>query len=294
MQSVFFPARPRPYLEYGITQGDGADDASDDDTDDDSEEEDDDDDDDDQTCLNRLARNTRWSSHRLGLNYAARRLAHLIARRAFHMDELRDCTQWSKAAVPVFVASHLVRHPVSPEQISTVTAITRRAILDTYRLFYPERETVIDRECLFLLREDPRRAAVGSLPSLAWPPPGYTDAFWEIIASRLEIGHGSNVIEVSRQVFTVLVDRPYFDAHSVMNIAALSIYLASCLRHSPISCRQIASATGASEGDIRTIYTVFYPHREDLLENRTVDIRRTDIFESTLNLLPREVPSHVE
>lgn len=158
---TFFTAQPRPYLEHGIMQDDDASDGDSDDGEDDPERH------------SRLASNTMWSCHQLELNYAACRLSLLIARFAFRMDSLRDCSQWSIAAVSIFVASHLVRHPVTLEQVSTVMStvmeIPQRTILDTYRLFYPERETAINGECLFLLREDPQRATVGSRPVLVWP-----------------------------------------------------------------------------------------------------------------------------
>lgn len=120
-----------------------------------------------------------WSCHQLELNYAACRLSLLIARCGFRMDALRDCSQWSIAAVSIFVAAHLVRHPVSLERVSTVMStvmeISQRTILDAYRLFYPERETAINRECLFLLREDPQSVAMGSRPVLVWPSPQYEE-----------------------------------------------------------------------------------------------------------------------
>ncbi|CAD6571633.1 MAG: hypothetical protein ASARMPRED_004662 [Alectoria sarmentosa] len=171
----FFTAQPRPYLEHGIIQdGEGSD----------GDGESDESDLDDQDRTTRLASNTMRSCYRLGLNYAACRLALLIARRSFHMDALRDYSQWSKAAVSIFAASHLVRRPVTLEQVSTVMEISQRTILDAYRRFYPERETAIDRECLFLLREDPQHATRGDRPTLVWPPPRYegeshTDALWQ-------------------------------------------------------------------------------------------------------------------
>lgn len=112
----FFPAQPRPLLEHGIMQDD---DASDDD---------------DQDRFNRLGRNTERSTRRLGLDYAARLLSLLIARRIFQVDALRECSQWVKAAVSIFIASHLVRRPVQLEQISAVMEIPQRTIFDTYRL----------------------------------------------------------------------------------------------------------------------------------------------------------------
>lgn len=102
------------------------------------------------------------------------------------------------------------------------------------------------------------------------------------------------LIEISRRLFLILMDKAYFDAGRVMDIAALSIYLTSCLRLIHVSCGEIASATGSSVGAIRTIAS-FYPYRQDLPEHRAVNTAWMDNdFERLLNALPREAPSLVE
>lgn len=262
--------------------------------DDDSEDYNSDDSDDNEERVVRLERST----YRLGLNYAGRLLALQIAGRAFHMEVLRGCTGRSIGAVSIFVASHLARQPLNMEQVSTVMQINPRRIRDTYIQFYPERETVIDRESLFLLREDPQRATRGDLPSLAWPPPEYveewrTDAFWQRVASQLEISPAAIliVVELSRTLMLRLTHRPYLHGHDIMEIAALSIYLASFLRDIPLSCEEIASATGVSEDDIRTIYALFYPHRQDLHAHRRVNTIRRIV---SLEVLSQELPTRLE
>lgn len=245
-----------------------------------------------------LAENTERSTRELGLNYAGRLLSVQIARRAFSMETLRDCTGWSIAGVSIFVASHLVHRPLPMERVSSVMQISQRRILNTYRQFYPERETVIDRECLFLLRQDPQLATTGDLPSLAWPPlddheEWRTDAFWQRIASQLEIAPAAvlTLMEVSRTLMLRLTHRPYLHDNSNLEIVALSIYLASWLRSIPVSCEEIASATGVSGGDIRTIYALFYPHRQDLNAHRRVNTVRRIL---SLELLPQAMPPRVE
>ena len=163
---AFFAAQPRPYLEHGIIEGDDAGDGDGDDSEPVPDRN------------GRLAGDTMWFCHQLELNFAACRLALLIARHACSMDALRDCSQWSITAVSIFVAAHLVRHPLTPERVSTVMSmvmeISQRTILDTYRLFYPEREAAINSECLFLLREDSQPDTMGnSRPVLVWPSPQY-------------------------------------------------------------------------------------------------------------------------
>ena len=260
--------------------------------DDASDFEDSDDGDNEQNSLDRLQGNIEFCSRQLDLSPVACRLSILIGRRAFSLDVLRDCSLMAKVVMSIFAASHLIGRPVTLEQISPVVELSRPTILDTYRLFYPEREAVIDSECLLLLGEDPERATTGSLPHLAWPRPEYTDAIWEMVASRFGTEHQTNLIEVSREFFLILVDKAYFDGENVMKIAALSICLASYLRHIRISRREIASVTGVSVDDIRVIYALFYFHRDDLLEHRAVDGTWMDNnFERLVNDLPLEVRS---
>ena len=218
------------------------------------------------------------------------------------MDALHGCSRLSKTAVAVFVASHLVRQPVTLERVSAVMSIPQRTALRTYRLFYPERETVVNGECLYLLRLDPQRATLGRLPSLTWPPLEHdedwcTDAFWQTIAFRLGTRNEATLIliEISRALAPRLMHRTYLDTNKTMEIAALCIYIASCMRGKPIPHGVVASATGVSEGEIRTIYALFYPHREDLLEHGTViRIRNYGGVERILDLSPREVPPPTE
>ena len=92
------------------------------------------------------------------------------------------------------------------------------------------------------------------------------------------------------------MNQRYLNAQSSSNVAALSIYLASCLGHTPTtSCGEIALAVGVSESDVRTIYALFYPHRQDLLEHRTVDSVVGDgYYQRLVAYMPREVPQPVE
>lgn len=272
------------------------DDTSDDDSFDDSG-----DDGDDEDRFRWLGRTTERATRRLGLNYAARMLSLLIAKGTFHMEELRDESRLAKAVMFDFVASHLVGHPLTLGQVSMLLEISQHSILHTYRLFYPQCETVVDGEFLFLLGENAQRARTGNLPSLAWPPPAYdeelcTDAFWETIASRLRIEpeHSLILMEVSRALVPRLVRRTYLIGKSSMEIAALCMYLASYLKDISISCGEIASATGTSEGNIHTLYARFYPHRQDLVQRRAFNrLRRAESFERRIGSLPREMQSSV-
>ena len=295
----FFSAQPQPRLEHETAQEDG--DGGDHDdaaassalstTSDDSGEEDDSD-----IRLSRLLRDTRCFSHRLRLMYAAEYLAQLIAKRMFHMDALLNCRRSHKAAVSNFVAAHLVHHRVTLDQMDALAEFTQGTLLDCYRMFYPERETVINREFLFLLREDPERVTRGDLPALDWPLPDFTGMWWDTIADKLETRTGNGLIQHSRRIFLMLMNQTYFNAESSSNVAALSIYLASCLGHTPTtSCGEIASAMGVNESDVRTIYALFYPHRQDLLEHRAVDSVVGDrYYQRLIECLPREVPPPVE
>ena len=298
----FFSAPLRPRLENETAGGFRDDDDGGDDEDnaassalsssDDSGEGDD-----SETRLDRLLRDTRRFSHRLRLVYAAEYLARIIANHMFHMDAMLDCRRWHKAAIANFVAANLVHYRVTLDEISAFTNIAQETLLNCYRTFYPERETVINEEFLFLLREDPERATRGDLPVLDWPLPDFTGAWWYTIGDKLATQVGTDVIEHSRRLFLMLVNQRYLNAENSSNVAALSIYLAYCLGNTPTrSCEEIASAVGVSESDVRTIYALFYPHRQDLLEHRAVDgvVRDDRYYQRLVARLPREVPPHVE
>ena len=298
----FFSAKPRPRLEHETAGGIDVDDDRDDDDDDAasrvlSSRDDSGEEDDSETRLDRLLRDTRRFSHRLRLVYAAEYLAQLIAERMFHMDAMLDCRRWHKAAISNFVAANLVHYRVTLDEINAFTNITQGTLLNCYRMFYPERETVINGEVLFLLREDPERATRGDLPALDWPLPDFTGTWWYTIADKLETQTGTDLIEHSRRLFLMLVNQRYLNAESSSNVVALSIYLASCLGHTPTtSCEEIASAVGVNESCIRTIYALFYPHRQDLLQHRAVDsvVGNNRYYQRLVACLPREVPPPVE
>ena len=175
----FFSAPLRPRLENETAGGFGDDDDERGDDDDNaassalSSSDDSGEGDDSETRLDRLLRHTRVLSHQLHLVYAAEYLAQLIAQHMFHMEALLRWGPSHKAAVSNFVAANLVHHHVALDQIDALTDTTQERLLDCYRMFYPRRETVIDGEVLFLLREDPQRATRGDLPVLDWPLPEF-------------------------------------------------------------------------------------------------------------------------
>ena len=296
----FFSAKPRPRLQFetagGSSDGDGGDDDDDAASSAPSSSDDGREDGDSETRLNRLLRDTRRFSHRLRLVYAAEYLSQLIAKCMFDMDALLDCRPWHKAAISNFVAANLVHYRLTLDEISVLTNNTEETLLNCYRMFYPERETVINGEFLFLLREDPGRATRGDLPALDWPLPDFTGTWWYTIADKLETQAGTDLIEHSRRLFLMLVNQRYLNAENSSNVAALSIYLASCLGHTPpTSCGEIASAVGVNESDVSTIYELFYPHRQDLLEHRAADsVVWGRYYQRLIECLPRELPPPVE
>ena len=281
----FFPAQPQPDFEHGATQ----DDASDSDTDDDHH-------------LFRMANIVGLLCQVLALDNVVCEVSQVIAARSMHMNPLLDSSRLAGAAVYVFVASHLVGPPVTIEQICPAIGLSRRTIFDTYRLFYRERETIIDEEVLSLVHRNSERATTGSPPPLAWPRPEYNEGLWEIIAYRLGIEPENTLIEISRRILVSLLGKGYLNpdnnrsnADHVLNIAALSFCVASSLRHVAVSCREVASAIGVSVNDIRTIYALFYPHREDLLEHsRLNSFWINNNLATLIHDLPLELPPTVE
>ena len=277
----FFPTQPRQNLEHGDVQGDGDDYDSDDDYNDD---------------LERLMETIERASFHLELSGVTARLSKTVARRSFHMQALGDCSRCAKAAISIFVASHLLSDPVTLERIAPVLEVTPRTIYNTYRLFFPERETVIDREYFPVLLENLGAATTESPLALAWPQPEYTVTFWYMITSRIDLEEDCTIlIEVSRRLFSILANKTYFNTNHVTDVVALSIYLASYLRSIPLRCQEIASATGVSENDIRSNYAVFYPHRKDLLEHPEADTTwMENDLERRLDGMPQEMPLDTE
>ena len=278
----FFPAQPRPDFEHGTTQ----DDASDSDIDDDHR-------------LDRMECIVELLCQVLSLDDVVYEVSQVIAARSMHINALLDSSRLARAAVYVFVASHLLGPPVTIEQICPAIGLSRRTIFDAYRLFYRERGTIIDEELLSLVHRNSERAMTGSPPPLARPRPEYTEGLWEFLAYRLGIEPENTLIEISRPILVSLLGKAYLnpnndrsDADHVLNIAALSFCVASSLRHVPVSCREVASATGVSVNIIRTTYALFYPHRQDLLEHSRLWINNN--LARLINDLPRELPPTVE
>lgn len=241
-----------------------------------------------------------WLPEQLGLDDTACRVSRVIARRSCDIDTLRDCTFLEIAAMTVFVASHLVNHPLTTEVISGFVGVQRNKMHNTYRLFYPQRTTIIDRECVSILREDPEHVATGSQPRLAWPPPGYADSIWELMGSRIRVVTGtafsviSRLIEVSRFIFNILLEKEDPMADNALPVAALSMYLASELNDISLSYQHIARAAGVSEREFHTIYASFYPRREDLLRDLGRHTLWTDNdVERVRRQLRRELPPSI-
>ena len=130
------------------------------------------------------------------------------------MDTLRGCTSLAIAAMSIFVASHLVSHPLNTDLVSGFVRIYRHETYNTYRLFYPERATVVDGEFLSLLREGPEPATTESQLPIAWPEPEVADEMWQSIAVELEANiqprsvEHFRLIEVSRFIFHIM--RPFW------------------------------------------------------------------------------------
>lgn len=257
----FFPAEPRLYPEYGTIAAGGSD------VEDGDEE---------QNGLDRLIGVIEWSSRELDLSPEACRLSIVIGRRAFGMDLLRDSSRREKAAMSIFVASHLVSDPVTVDEIAEVVELSGRTIYDTYRHFYPARRAVMDREFLLLLDEDPAQ----------WPSTGANE-FWEMIAERLNMTQEYSLFEVSRILCYDLMDKPYSNAVSISSIIALSIYLAGHLKDIPIPLQEIASVMGGSLDEVQALHALFYPHRKDLLEIQIIWM--DDNFRRLIDDLPREM-----
>ena len=279
----FFPSRSRPpFIHNIIISRVGDDDAGDVGG--------------DQEALQRLLQEIDRVSRRLELNPAVSLLSKLIATLSFPLDALRGSSWRPRAAISVFAASHLLGRAVTTDRIAPAVGLTQRSIYETYGRFYPERRIVSDdRDFIQLVDARSERVWRRSPTPPDWPRPDwprlmYADAISNMMTSYFEPEHEAIFIEVTIGIVSVLAVKPYFNDEEISRVLALSIYLASYLRQTPLSCAEISAATGVSVDDLRALYAVFYPHREDLLECRTFASTDNNSFERLVADLPPEIP----
>ena len=202
----------------------------------------------------------------LEISPAVRPLARLICRLSFPLDILHDSDPHDLAGMSVFAASHLLGYPITLDQIAQDPDCTPRGPFNTYRLFFPERDIVINSDFFRLLVQRSEHAQTSNLNPIGWPPPMYADAIGEWMTSHFETEHETILIEVSTGIFAILMVKRYFIEAEILHVMALSIYLASYLKQISVSCAEIRAATRVGLVRFRAIYARFYPHRKDLLE----------------------------
>lgn len=279
---VFFPAQPRPYLEHGIV-----------------------------TETPRRSENERslevWheSCNELNLSSRANAIAFQMAQRLGTLGWMGGHNGFCVGTAAMYIVSHIMGEPKSPEHISSVVNVEPHHIRGVYRCIYPNRDRLVFRE---LLAEPAARANLQGVFRLS-----HNGACLEDMLALLPTpAHGNGSIEGDTEAFAVseleyhlishredleqLVDRFCTElgydqglvggfielfcqdiAHSIRNsmflagrspqpIIAVSIYMSSHLLGVGTSIKRISEVVGVSERTIRTAYKSIYPRRNELVK----------------------------
>ena len=273
----FFPAQPRPYLEYGIMDGE---------EDEEREEEDE-------------ARSIRWLNEdhcdELGLAIESCLFSGLIIERLMESPNWdRGHTEHCIVAVSIYIASHLTCEPRSPREIAAVTGVEADHIRFTYDLIYPERELLAGPRLRNLLAR-----AFDDMGALNWPAPGYRFTDEQIESNHVsqmlkegcedgcdELGLDTRVAGFSNRIAENLRTAGFMAHLSPRSLTAVGIFMASHAVGRPVTAGCVSEAVGIDEVVVRSAYALAHVNRYELLgESLLEDIGR-GYGESILGRLP--------
>ena len=272
-RATFFPAQPRPNLEHGIIDVDrpraapvssplGQVSPTD-------------------SLVTDIFTPLRGSIMSIFVLPVAKSMArHLI-------DLLRGQSHSAIAAVSVYMASHVVRRPNSPMEISRVAGVSPDQIQSVYRQVYPIRMQVIDAwmliniaggdlECMlrFLPPPDGRYGIIDDdderheLQRQQVPPHLVREVMNLCLhrsADLVGLG-GSSLYSISREIAAMIVLERHHDLRSPALVAAIGSYMASHLLGHQTSSRRIADSVGIDEGALGMAYARIYPLRHRLIK----------------------------
>lgn len=270
-RAIFFPAQPRPYLEHGVMGSDTL----------------------------RMAgfptRNVELT-HLLNLDLSivfgdpdlpedVQSVARSMAGYLTNYVQTQD--HQSMAAASIYMASHLLHHPKTLEEISRVSGVDPDQIRSVYRQGYPSRMQLISVNVLQSIAGDYVEGMLAFLP-----PPGengsidskarmrnfyrqhslYTHHLTRLETPTLclyysrDLG-GLQIMFAALEIIkneTLLQDRLGVRFRPLE--AAVAVYMATHLLGDPVSYRRIADLVGVREGNIRTAYARLYPVRDQLIK----------------------------
>lgn len=215
--------------------------------------------------------------------YAVGAVARSMAHRL--MGLVRNPSHRSIAAASIYMASHILRYPKSPEEIPQISGVSADQIRSIYEQIYRNRMHVIDPRILDEISGDvegmlallprpergteiiehgrePREVRRRNIPL----PPQLQNSAARICARQhLELG-GVRLYTLSTRIFKEVVLETYPDIRSPNLFAAIGLYMASHLLGLGISARRIAEQVCTEEGILRTAYARVYPLRNQIID----------------------------
>lgn len=276
---IFFPAQPRPYLEHGI-------------------------------IANEPHSYGLWCANcsRLNLSNRATAVAALLAAKLRTLGWLQAYTPNCIGSVAIYVVSHIMGEPKSPEDISPLFRNMQPDLIrSVYRFIHPRKDELVTRELLM----DPaarahaqgvfalllNRATLEDMLALLPIPtevigfirskneaPSLTGLEYDLVSRREQINErlggyctllgyddglvGGFINLVCREIAHNIRRTMILDFRSPQPVMAVSIYMGSHLLCVGTSIRRISEVVGVSERTIRTAYGTVYPRRAELVESR--------------------------
>ena len=274
---AFFPAQPRPYLEHGIIANESD-----------------------------SYRLWRAGCSRLNLSNRASALAAQLVAKLRTPGWLQAYSPNCVGSVAIYVVSHIMGEPKSPEDISTLFRNMQSDLIRyIYQFIHPRRDQLVTRE-LFM---DPAARAhaqgvfamllnganLGDMLALLPTPsevigfirskpeaPSLTGLEYGVISRREQINErigrictqlgydhglvGGFIDDLCREIAHNIRRTMILDSRSPQPAMAVSVYMGSHLLCVGASIRRISEVVGVSERTIRTAYGSVYPRRAELVE----------------------------
>ena len=271
-RASFFSAQPRPYLEHGIMGDDEprvAPSSS-------STE--------DVSILVSYVRDFCFVFDDDEAFYAVGAVARSLAHRLMNL--VRNPSHRSIAAASIYMASHILRYPKSPREISQISEVSADQIRSVYEQVYPNRMHLIEPRILDEISGDDVEGMLAFLPrpergteiidhgrqprevrrrNLPLPSHLQTSAARICARQHLELG-GVRLYTLSTSIVREIVLETYPDIRSPNLFAAIGLYMASHLLGLGISARRIAEQVCTDEGTLRTAYARVYPLRNQIID----------------------------
>ena len=221
--------------------------------------------------------------YQLGLNMYAIRLSQEIGGGAGGFPSVNGRSEVAIAATSVYIASHLLGRSRSLTAVAQVAGVNEGTIHNLYRQLHSEPQLPTPEE----LREDLGVAlwtAEASAPALPTYPPlnhefGGSENSQDVerVAEILspiprKLLLSSALARTTHRMARKLEYTASFTAEYPPRLAAVCLYMASCLNREPLAFKEIQQATGVPRDVVHDFYSRIYPHRERLIDIEIVNI----------------------